>query len=51
MKAMKNLIGRNFMETVLKNQTCSAKIFSKGAELKSLCVNGRELMWSADPAF
>ena len=48
---MKNLFGRNFMETVLKNQTCSAKIFSKGAELKSLCVNGRELMWSADPTF
>lgn len=39
------------MEYTLKNQNCSAKIFSKGAELKSLCVNGKELMWSADPAF
>lgn len=39
------------MEIVLKNGTCEAKIFSKGAELKSLKVGGRELMWSADPAF
>ena len=39
------------MEIVLKNGTCEAKIFSKGAELKSLKVSGRELMWSADPAF
>lgn len=39
------------MEIVLKNGTCEAKVFSKGAELKSLKVGGRELMWSADPAF
>ena len=39
------------MEVFLKNDNCSAKIFSKGAELKSLTVGGRELMWRADPAF
>ncbi len=39
------------MEITLKNGSCEAKIFSKGAELKSLKVGGRELMWSADPAF
>lgn len=39
------------MEVLLKNENCSAKIISKGAELKSLVVGGRELMWRADPAF
>lgn len=39
------------MEALLKNENCSAKIISKGAELKSLIVGGRELMWRADPAF
>ncbi len=39
------------MEVLLKNDSCSAKVISKGAELKSLTVRGRELMWSADPAF
>lgn len=39
------------MEITLKNETCSALLTSKGAELKSLRVNGRELMWSADPKF
>ncbi|MGN0701063.1 MAG: aldose 1-epimerase family protein [Oscillospiraceae bacterium] len=39
------------MEAILKNESCSARIISKGAELKSLVVNGRELMWRADPAF
>lgn len=39
------------MEITLKNDSASAKIISKGAELKSLIVNGKELMWRADPAF
>lgn len=39
------------MEVFLKSESCSAKIVSKGAELRSLTVNGRELMWQADPAF
>ena len=39
------------MEVLLKNDNCSAKIISKGAELRSLTVHGRELMWRADPAF
>lgn len=39
------------MEIFLKNGSCSAKINQKGAELKSLIVNGRELMWNADPKF
>ncbi|MGN1109763.1 MAG: aldose 1-epimerase family protein, partial [Oscillospiraceae bacterium] len=39
------------MEITLKNGDISAKIISKGAELKSLKVGSRELMWSADPAF
>lgn len=39
------------MEALLKNENVSAKIISKGAELKSLVVGGRELMWRADPAF
>jgi len=39
------------MEVLLKSDNCSAKVISKGAELKSLTVRGRELMWRADPAF
>lgn len=39
------------MEVTLKNGDISAKIISKGAELKSLKAGERELMWSADPAF
>lgn len=39
------------MEITLKNGKCRAVIFSKGSELKSLLVNGRELMWSGDPMF
>ena len=39
------------MDITLKNGDISARIISKGAELKSLVVNGRELMWRADPQF
>lgn len=39
------------MEVTLKNGSVSAKIAQHGAELKSLVVNGREFMWSGDPAF
>lgn len=39
------------MDITLKNGEVSAKIISKGAELKSLAVNGKELMWRADPQF
>ncbi len=39
------------MELMLKSGDCTAKIISMGAELKSLTVGGRELMWRADPAF
>ena len=39
------------MDITLKNGDVSAKIISKGAELKSLIVNGKELMWRADPTF
>ena len=39
------------MEITLKSGEVSAKITSTGAELKSLKVGNRELMWSADPAF
>lgn len=39
------------MEITLKNAKCRAVIYSKGSELKSLLVNGRELMWSGDPMF
>ena len=38
------------MDITLKSGEVSAKIVSKGAELKSLTVGKRELMWSADPA-
>lgn len=39
------------MEVTLKNGNASAKIARHGAELKSLVIGGRELMWSGDPAF
>lgn len=39
------------MEITLKNDKVRAVIYSKGSELKSLLVNGRELMWSGDPMF
>lgn len=39
------------MEALLKNENVTAKVISKGAELKSLVVGGRELMWRADPTF
>lgn len=39
------------MEVTLSSGNVTAKIESFGAELKSLRVDGRELMWSADPAF
>ena len=39
------------MDITLKSGEVSAKIVSKGAELKSLTVGKRELMWSAEPAF
>ncbi len=39
------------MDITLRSGEISAKIISKGAELKSLKVGSRELMWSADPAF
>ena len=39
------------MDITLKSGEVTAKIISKGAELKSLKVGNRELMWSADPAF
>jgi len=39
------------MDITIKTDNASAKIISKGAELKSLKVDGKELMWRADPAF
>ncbi len=39
------------MEITLKSGEVTAKITSKGAELKSLMVGGKELMWSADPKY
>lgn len=39
------------MEFYLKNGNMEAEICSKGAELVSLKKNGREYMWSADPAY
>ncbi len=39
------------MDILLTKDNVSAKIISKGAELKSLVVNGKEYMWRADPAF
>lgn len=39
------------MTTELKTGNSSAVIASEGAELKSLVISGREIMWCADPAF
>ncbi len=39
------------MDIQLKNDNCTARLISKGAELKSLTVGKRELMWCANPAF
>ncbi len=39
------------MDIILNNGSTAAKIITKGAELKSLIVNGKELMWRADPNF
>lgn len=39
------------MITELSCGNASAKIDSKGAELKSLIIGGREIMWNSDPAF
>ncbi len=39
------------MAVTLKSGNVSATINEKGAELKSLVINGREFMWSADPKF
>lgn len=39
------------METKLTTPTSSAIINSFGAELKSLVLNGKELMWSGDPKY
>lgn len=39
------------MEVNLKAGKAKAKIISQGAELKSLVLNGRELMWEADPKY
>ena len=39
------------MEISLTNGGASAKILDKGAELRSLNLSGKELMWCADPTF
>lgn len=39
------------MKITLENGGAKAVILDKGAELRSLDINGRELMWRADPAF
>ncbi|MBQ8612674.1 MAG: aldose 1-epimerase family protein [Ruminiclostridium sp.] len=39
------------MEIILKNGSSSAKIISKGAELKSYIADGKELMWCADEKY
>ncbi|MCM1166641.1 MAG: aldose 1-epimerase family protein [Ruminococcus sp.] len=39
------------MEVSLKCGDCSARIAAHGAELKSLVMDGREFMWSGDPAY
>lgn len=39
------------MDVTLKSGGSSAKILEKGAELRSLMIGGKELMWRADPAF
>lgn len=39
------------MEIKLHSGSTSAVIIEKGAELRSLNIGGRELMWQADPAY
>lgn len=39
------------MTTELKTKNAKAVIASEGAELKSLVIGGREIMWCGDPAF
>lgn len=39
------------MITELKNNTACAKISTAGAELKSLIIDGREIMWCSNPAY
>ena len=39
------------MEITLKNGAASAVILDKGAELRSLNLSGREIMWCADPKY
>ena len=39
------------MQTELKNGGASAVISDKGAELRSLRLSGREIMWRADPLY
>ncbi|EKC55852.1 Galactose mutarotase, partial [human gut metagenome] len=39
------------MTTELTTKNAKAVIASKGAELKSLVIGGREIMWCGDPAF
>ncbi len=39
------------MEIKLQSDSTSAVIIEKGAELRSLVIGGRELMWQADPAY
>ena len=39
------------MTTELKTGRSTAVIASEGAELKSLVIDGREIMWCGDPAF
>lgn len=39
------------MDVTLKYGGSSAKILEKGAELRSLVIGGKELMWCADPVF
>lgn len=39
------------MEVTLKNKNSTAKIITKGAELKSYIADGKELMWCADEKY
>lgn len=39
------------MTTELTTKNAKAVIASEGAELKSLVIGGREIMWCGDPAF
>lgn len=39
------------MDITITNGKTSAKILEKGAELRSLVLDGKELMWRADPVF